>query len=33
MTLWIKSPGEADGCAAAAGAFSPELAYKLIYGY
>jgi endoglucanase len=33
MTLWIKSPGEADGCAAAAGAFSPDLAYKLIYGY
>jgi endoglucanase len=33
MTLWIKSPGEADGCAAAAGSFSPDLAYKLIYGY
>jgi endoglucanase len=33
MTLWIKSPGEADGCAAAAGTFSPDLAYKLIYGY
>ena len=33
MTLWIKSPGEADGCAAAAGNFSPDLTYKLIYGY
>jgi endoglucanase len=33
MALWIKSPGEADGCAAAAGTFVPELAYKLIYGY
>lgn len=33
MALWIKAPGEADGCAAAAGAFVPELAYKLIYGY
>jgi endoglucanase len=33
MTLWIKSPGESDGCAAAAGTFAPELAYKLIYGY
>ncbi|MES2741901.1 MAG: glycoside hydrolase family 6 protein [Pseudomonadota bacterium] len=33
MTLWIKSPGEADGCAAAAGVFSPDLAYKLIRGY
>ncbi|SEO09115.1 endoglucanase [Duganella sp. CF517] len=33
MTLWIKSPGESDGCAAAAGTFSPDLAYKLIYGY
>lgn len=33
MSLWIKAPGEADGCAAAAGAFVPELAYKLIYGY
>jgi endoglucanase len=33
MTLWIKSPGEADGCAAAAGTFVPELAYKLIHGY
>lgn len=33
MTLWIKSPGEADGCAAAAGTFVPELAYKMIHGY
>ncbi len=33
MTLWIKSPGEADGCAATAGTFAPDLAYKLIYGY
>ncbi|MFP5391889.1 MAG: glycoside hydrolase family 6 protein [Gammaproteobacteria bacterium] len=32
-TLWIKAPGEADGCAAAAGSFVPDLAYKLIYGY
>ena len=33
MALWIKSPGESDGCAAAAGTFSPELAYKMIYGF
>jgi endoglucanase len=33
MALWLKSPGEADGCAAAAGTFVPDLAYKLIYGY
>jgi endoglucanase len=33
MVLWIKSPGEADGCAGAAGSFSAELAYKLIHGY
>ncbi|KQQ32501.1 hypothetical protein ASF61_14945 [Duganella sp. Leaf126] len=33
MTLWIKAPGEADGCAAAAGTFLPEYAYKMIYGY
>lgn len=32
MTLWIKSPGEADGCAAAAGTFVPELAHKMIDG-
>lgn len=28
--LWIKDPGQADGCAASAGAFDPELAYALI---
>ena len=33
MTLWVKPPGNADGCAAAAGTFSPDLAYKLVYGY
>ena len=33
MTLWIKAPGEADGCAGAAGSFIPDLAYKMIYGY
>lgn len=33
MILWIKSPGDSDGCAGPAGAFVPELAYKLIYGY
>jgi len=33
MNLWIKSPGESDGCAAPAGSFAPEIAYKLIYGY
>ena len=33
MVLWIKPPGNADGCAAAAGTFSPDLAYKLVYGY
>lgn len=33
MTLWIKAPGNADGCAATAGTFVPDLAYKLIYGY
>jgi endoglucanase len=27
--LWVKPPGEADGCAAAAGTFSPDLAYAL----
>lgn len=27
--LWVKPPGEADGCAAAAGTFSPDLAYEL----
>ncbi|HYD61637.1 MAG TPA: glycoside hydrolase family 6 protein [Noviherbaspirillum sp.] len=33
MTLWIKMPGEADGCLAPAGSFVPDAAYKLIYGY
>lgn len=28
--LWVKPPGEADGCAAAAGAFDPDLAVALI---
>jgi endoglucanase len=28
--LWVKDPGQADGCAAPAGAFDPELAYALI---
>ncbi|WP_169739870.1 glycoside hydrolase family 6 protein [Actinospica robiniae] len=28
--LWIKDPGQADGCAASAGAFDPALAYALI---
>jgi endoglucanase len=28
--LWIKDPGQADGCAAPAGDFDPELAYALI---
>jgi endoglucanase len=28
--LWIKNPGQADGCAAPAGAFDPELAYALV---
>lgn len=27
--LWVKLPGEADGCAAAAGQFDPDLAYAL----
>ncbi|TDC72447.1 endoglucanase 1 [Streptomyces hainanensis] len=30
--LWIKPPGEADGCAAEAGAFSPDLAFELAGG-
>jgi endoglucanase len=33
MTLWVKNPGVADGCADPAGVFDPELAYKLVYGY
>lgn len=28
--LWIKGPGQADGCAAAAGSFVPQIAYGLI---
>jgi len=28
--LWIKDPGQADGCAAPAGAFDPKLAYALV---
>jgi endoglucanase len=28
--LWIKDPGQADGCAAPAGTFDPQLAYALI---
>jgi len=32
MTLWVKSPGEADGCAAAAGTFVPDLAHRMIDG-
>jgi endoglucanase len=27
--LWVKPPGESDGCAAAAGTFVPSLAYAL----
>ncbi|MFD7641388.1 glycoside hydrolase family 6 protein [Kitasatospora sp. NPDC059795] len=27
--LWIKPPGEADGCAATAGTFVPDIAYQL----
>src|SRR5262249_33903281 len=27
--VWAKPPGEADGCAAAAGTFVPDLAYQL----
>lgn len=27
--LWVKPPGEADGCAYAAGSFQPDLAYSL----
>jgi endoglucanase len=27
--LWVKRPGEADGCAFAAGSFQPALAYSL----
>src|SRR5699024_12581778 len=27
--LWVKLPGEADGCAAEAGSFVPDLAYEM----
>ncbi|GAA3386420.1 glycoside hydrolase family 6 protein [Cryptosporangium minutisporangium] len=30
--LWVKRPGEADGCAAAAGVFEPDLAASLAEG-
>ncbi|MEW1718766.1 glycoside hydrolase family 6 protein [Streptomyces sp. NPDC093109] len=30
--LWIKLPGESDGCAGAAGSFTPEYAYALAKG-
>ncbi len=30
--LWVKLPGEADGCAATAGDFVPDLAYSLASG-
>jgi endoglucanase len=30
--LWVKLPGEADGCAATAGQFVPDLAYRLANG-
>jgi endoglucanase len=30
--LWVKPPGEADGCAEPAGTFSPDLAYQLATG-
>ncbi|AXG76846.1 endoglucanase [Streptomyces paludis] len=30
--LWVKLPGEADGCAGAAGSFTPEYAYALAKG-
>ena len=33
MSLWIKGPGEADGCAGPAGKFMPEIAYELIGGH
>lgn len=32
MKLWLKAPGEADGCAAGAGVFVPDLAYRLVTG-
>jgi endoglucanase len=30
--LWVKLPGESDGCSAAPGTFSPEAAYALVRG-
>src|SRR5262245_6197927 len=30
--LWVKPPGEADGCAFAAGSFQPALAFSLVTG-
>ncbi|ROV68471.1 glycoside hydrolase family 6 protein, partial [Streptomyces globisporus] len=30
--LWVKLPGESDGCSAAAGSFTPEYAYALATG-
>ncbi|MGW6208090.1 glycoside hydrolase family 6 protein [Streptomyces sp. NPDC055089] len=30
--LWVKLPGESDGCKGAAGAFTPEYAYQLATG-
>ncbi|MBB5610013.1 MULTISPECIES: glycoside hydrolase family 6 protein [unclassified Janthinobacterium] len=32
MQLWVKAPGNADGCRGKAGIFAPELAEKLIQG-
>lgn len=32
MNLWLKLPGEADGCAAGAGVFSADLAVRLVNG-
>ncbi|NEE31000.1 glycoside hydrolase family 6 protein, partial [Streptomyces sp. SID7982] len=30
--LWVKLPGESDGCSGAAGSFTPEYAYALATG-
>ncbi|MBO0916302.1 glycoside hydrolase family 6 protein, partial [Streptomyces laculatispora] len=30
--LWVKLPGESDGCKGAAGSFSPAYAYQLATG-
>ena len=32
LSLWLKIPGEADGCAGGAGQFLPDLAVRLING-